>query len=134
MARWWKEQDGAEKMKPPPKNLSAVVDKSNKSKTQILSLTGIHQSTRQQERSKQMEEETNDKKAQRGEVVIKAYDLLMDQFGEVDETLISDALADVMHYCKANEIDIEGAVERAFIHFHEEVREEEQDKQRGDDS
>jgi hypothetical protein len=80
-----------------------------------------------------MEEETNQKRAARGEAVIKTYDLLIDQFGEVDETLVSDVLADMMHYCKANEIDIEGAVERAFIHFHEEVWEE-QDKQRGDDS
>ena len=81
-----------------------------------------------------MEEETNQKRAERGEAVIKTYDLLIDQFGEVDETLVSDVLADMMHCCKANEIDIEGTVERAFIHFHEEVWEEEQDKQRGDDS
>ena len=80
-----------------------------------------------------MEEETNEKRAQRGEAVIKTYDLLIDQFGEVDETLVSDVLADMMHCCKSNEIDIEGAIERAFLHFHEEVWEEEQDKQRGDD-
>ena len=41
--------------------------------------------------------------------------------------------ADPMHYRQRNDIDIEGAVEMAFIHFHEEVWEEEEDKQRGDD-
>jgi hypothetical protein len=80
-----------------------------------------------------MEKETNQKRAERGEAVIKTYDLLIDQFGEVDETIVSDVLADMMHCCKANKIDIEGAVERAFRHFQEEVWEEEQDKQRGDD-
>jgi hypothetical protein len=32
-----------------------------------------------------MEEETNQQRVERGEAVIKAYDLLMDQFGEGDD-------------------------------------------------
>jgi len=80
-----------------------------------------------------MEEETNKRRAERAESLIKKYDHSLDNLGEIDETLVSDVLADMMHCCKANEIDIEGVVEKAFLHFQEEVREEEHDKQSGDD-
>jgi hypothetical protein len=80
-----------------------------------------------------MEEETNQKRAERAESLIKKYDHSLDNLGEIDETLVSDVLADLMHYCRRNDIDIEETIEMAFLHFHEEVREEEQDKQRGED-
>ena len=81
-----------------------------------------------------MEEVTNKKRAERAESLIKAYDRSMDNLGEIDKYLVADVLADLMHFCRANDIDIEGVVERAFLHFHEEVWEEKQDNQRRDDS
>jgi hypothetical protein len=73
-----------------------------------------------------MEEETNQKRAERGEALIRKYDHLLNNLSEIDDLLVSDMLADLMHYCQRNDIDIEGAIERAFLHFHEEVWEEKQ--------
>ena len=43
---------------------------------------------------------------------------------ELDEEIVTNLLADLMHYCHINEVNIEMAVERALLHFFAELDEE----------
>jgi len=42
---------------------------------------------------------------------------------EMEEEIVTDILADLMHYCRINDIDIEAAIEKAFRHFVAEIAE-----------
>lgn len=42
----------------------------------------------------------------------------------MEEEIVTDLLADLMHYCSHNEVNFELAVEKALQHFIEELDEE----------
>ncbi len=63
-----------------------------------------------------------------------ARDILMEHFnegcGEVQETQVTDMLADLMHMCKEEVLDFNIALRQAQEHFKEECREEIEERQR----
>ena len=79
-----------------------------------------------------MEEQTNPKRAARAKQLIELYNYLSSTADEIDEDIVTDIFADLLHYCRNNHVDIEKSVEMALSHFREEVREEELDSQEGD--
>lgn len=50
--------------------------------------------------------------------------------GSDDDNAISDVLADLMHYCRDNDIDFRKELSTARWHFNEEVKEEKDAVQR----
>jgi hypothetical protein len=78
--------------------------------------------------------ETNQKIAERAESLIKTYDRLLDNLGEIEEYMVADVIADLMHYCQTSRFDVESVVEKAFHHFYDEIWVEKQDNPRNEDS
>lgn len=74
-----------------------------------------------------MDEPTHKQRVKRAENILRGYDSALDNLRVVDDILVSDVMADLMHYCQSSGFDVERVVGRAFMHFREEVLEEEQD-------
>ena len=67
---------------------------------------------------------------QRAESLLKAYDRSMENLGDLDRSLLGDVMADLMHFCHVNHIDIERVVKMADTHYREEILEENQNNKR----
>ncbi len=70
-----------------------------------------------------MTEPTNEDRA---EWARKALATFMFTTGSEREDAVCDLLADLMHYCRLNDIDFEDELRRGRVHFEEEVSEEEE--------
>ena len=70
-----------------------------------------------------MVEQTNRKRSERAELMVNVYHHMTSFIDEMEEEIVTDILADLMHYCRINDIDIEAAIEKAFRHFVAEIAE-----------
>jgi len=70
-----------------------------------------------------MVEQTSRHRYERAELLVNVYHHMTSFRDEMEEEIVTDLLADLMHYCRANKIDIEEAIEKALHHFVAEVEE-----------
>ncbi len=69
-------------------------------------------------------EPSNEKRAEWAEVAIAAFAAEVRMHGEESETIITDLLCDLMHFCNLNGIDFQGCVEMAEGNYREELADE----------
>jgi NTP pyrophosphatase (non-canonical NTP hydrolase) len=68
-------------------------------------------------------EQTNRRRAERAGLLVNVYHHMTSCNDEMEEEIVPDLLADLMHYCRINDIDIEAAIKKAFRHFVAEIAE-----------
>ena len=72
---------------------------------------------------------TNEDRAEWAHQAIETFQAATHMQGEDDATIIGDLLANIMHYCRLNDIDFEARLANGRMHFEAEVEEEEGDEE-----
>jgi NTP pyrophosphatase (non-canonical NTP hydrolase) len=62
-------------------------------------------------------EATNLRRSERANLLVNIYHHMTSFRDEMEEEIVTDLLADLMHYCNINKINIETVIEKALQHF-----------------
>ena len=71
-----------------------------------------------------MGEQTNQFRGTRAKRLLEIYHSLTNDTIGLDDDIVTDVLADLMHYCNTNNVDIEVSIKKARYHFEEELQDE----------